>query len=157
VYVCVSVHVHMHVVVKEREGMHARLCCRHCAKLSYIRGYFVVQCGAVWCSVLQCVAVCCSVLQCAGAQATPNFRMATTSKLPKLLYNTLQHTATHCGAMVWQPRVGSLNNTLQNIATHCNTLQHTATHCNTLQHTADLWSGIDEYAPEFNRSVLQMR
>ena len=24
----------------------------------------VVQCGAVWCSVLQCVAVCCSVLQC---------------------------------------------------------------------------------------------
>ena len=33
------------------------------------------------------------------------------------------------------------HNSLQNIATlcnttHCNTLQHTATHCNTLQHTA---------------------
>ena len=24
----------------------------------------MVQCGAVWCSVLQCVAVCCSVVQC---------------------------------------------------------------------------------------------
>jgi len=37
--------------------------------------------------------------------------------------NTLQQIATHC-------------NTLQHtehIATHCNTLQHTATHCNTLQ------------------------
>jgi len=38
------------------------------------------------------------------------------------VYNTLQHTATHC-------------NTLQHTATHCNTLQHTATHCNTLHLT----------------------
>jgi len=37
------------------------------------------------------------------------------------VYNTLQHTATHC-------------NTLQHTATHCNIPQHTATHCNTLQH-----------------------
>ena len=40
-----------------------------------------------------------------------------------MMYNILQHTATHC-------------NTLQHTATHCNTLQHTATHCNTRQHTA---------------------
>ena len=39
------------------------------------------------------------------------------------IYNTLQHTATHC-------------NTLQHTAPHCTTLQHTATHCTTLQHTA---------------------
>jgi len=31
-----------------------------------------------------------------------------------------------------------LFNTLQHTATHCNTLQHTATHCNTLQHPAIL-------------------
>ena len=38
-----------------------------------------------------------------------------------------------------QPCIGSLHgsgcvyNTLQHTATHCNTLHHTATHCNTLQ------------------------
>jgi len=35
------------------------------------------------------------------------------------VYNTLQHTATHC-------------NTLQHTATHCSTLQHTAIRCNTM-------------------------
>jgi len=40
-----------------------------------------------------------------------------------VLFNTMQHTATHCA-------------TLQCTATHCNTLHYTATHCNTLQYTA---------------------
>jgi len=30
----------------------------------------VLQCGAVWCSVVQCGAVCCSVLQCVAVHVT---------------------------------------------------------------------------------------
>jgi len=51
--------------------------------------------------------------------------------------NTLQHTATHCNTLKTYGSVSdSLThcNTLQHTATHCNALQHTATHCNTLQH-----------------------
>jgi len=39
------------------------------------------------------------------------------------LFNTLQHTVTHC-------------NSLQHTATHCSTVQHSATQCNTVQQTA---------------------
>jgi len=67
------------------------------------------------------------------------------------LFNTLQHTATHCNTLQHadvpytmgikqQKQMGDqalpLFNTLQHTATYYNTLQHTATHCNTLQHTA---------------------
>ena len=55
--------------------------------------------------------------------------------------NTLQHTATHCvrqGRRVEVQRRLSPRDCirvhciiLQHVATHCNTLQHTATHCNT--------------------------
>ena len=83
-----------------------------------------VDCGVLW--VLQCVVVCCSVLQCVAVYLSALTSRAVTAilsspPLGSFMYNTLQHTATHC-------------NTLQHTATHCNTLQHTTTHCNTLHH-----------------------
>jgi len=64
-------------------------------------------------------------------------------------YNTLQHAATHCNTLQYQPHskgqelckwgrevTATYCNTLEYTATHCNTLQHTATHCMTLEHTA---------------------
>ena len=47
--------------------------------------------------------------------------------------NTLQHIATRCNTLL---HAGTHCNTLQQTATRHNTLQHAATHCNTLQHTA---------------------
>jgi len=77
----------------------------------------------------------------------------------KTLWNTLQHSATHCNMWYYQfeltghwhlnlstlsilhplhlfVRMCDMNHSLQYTSTHCNTLQHSATHCNTLQHTA---------------------
>jgi len=48
------------------------------------------------------------------------------------LWNTLQHTATHCSTL---QHTATHCNTRQHTAIHCNTLQYTATHCNTLQYT----------------------
>jgi len=50
-----------------------------------------------------------------------------------LLYNALQHTATHCNA---QQCSATHCYTLQHTATHCNAQQSSATHCYTLHHTA---------------------
>jgi len=50
------------------------------------------------------------------------------------LWNTLQHTATHCTLSVFIS-LGT-SPALQHATAHCNTLQHTATRCNTLQHAA---------------------
>jgi len=54
------------------------------------------------------------------------------------LYNTLQHTATHCNTLKEIANQHSTMDCLElplskHSATHCNKLQHTATHCNTLQ------------------------
>ena len=71
------------------------------------------------------------------------------------MYNTLQHTATHC-------------NTLQHTATHCNTLQHTTTCCNTqklkpaltsvflltIQHTATPYNTLQHTATSCNTRLL---
>ena len=76
----------------------------------------------VRCNVLQCVAECyCATTYCntKSHEHDTTFNVIVTRKM----YNTLQHTATHCTI-------------LHHTATHCNTLQHTATHCSTLQHTA---------------------
>ena len=40
------------------------LCVLQCDAWRMIAQHRVLQCGAVWCSVVRCVAVCCSVLQC---------------------------------------------------------------------------------------------
>jgi len=66
----------------------------------------VLQCVAVWCSVLKCVAVCCSVLQCVAVCCSV---LQCVEHIVSCI-STLQHTAQHT-------------------ATHCNTLQRTATHC----------------------------
>ena len=61
-----------------------------------------------------------------GTQGHFLFRLCNHGPVSLLcLWDTLQHTATHC-------------NTLQHTATHCSTLQHTAAHCNTLQHPETL-------------------
>jgi len=83
---------------------------------------------AVFCSVLQFVAVCCSVLQWFGwrnysdhSDDVPYLIPMMILKIRMILYNTLQHSASHC-------------NTLQHFASHCNTLQHTAAQCSTMHH-----------------------
>ena len=111
----------------------------------------VVQCGAAWCIVLQCGIVCCSVLQCVA--------VCCSVKTPKHIL-CFQHVG--CGAKKWCQKekketkssgthsMGQVNPrdtstvlaeiTLQHAATHCNALQRSATHCNTccntLRHTA---------------------
>jgi len=114
------------------------------------------------------VAVCCSVVQCVAVESSP----ATNACI--LAYvccsaifhcNAPRRTAQHCNTLQhrailhrlsphvrkWERRDSFRGNTLQRIATHCNTglffidcrphvgsdLNHLdATHCNTLQHTA---------------------
>ena len=55
--------------------------------------------------------------------------------------NSLQHIATQCNTLHHTAQLrrvvnGPDENTLQHSATHCNALQRTATHCNALQRTA---------------------
>ena len=91
------------------------------------------------CSAMLCVAVRCCFFQFLAVyiwDGRKKFNVNTTLKAthPAWLancrpmahahiYETLQHTATHC-------------NTLKHIATYCNTMQHFETLCSTLQHTA---------------------
>ena len=80
----------------------------HCNTLQHI---------ATLCKTLQHIATHCNALQKDNiADLRNNAHFSRISILFENLYNTLQHTATHC-------------NTLQHSATHYNTLQHTATHC----------------------------
>jgi len=62
---------------------------------------------------------------CKTVQDECDVRMRITYQDAATHCNTLQHTAAN--------QVARLYNTLQHTATHCNTLQHTATHCNTLE------------------------
>ena len=85
----------------------------------------VVQCGAVWCSVVLCVAV-----SLVTAEHSLNLQISYVILFPPIhcrptatQCKTLQHSATHCS-------------TQQHTTTHCNTQQRTTTRCNTLQHTA---------------------
>jgi len=71
----------------------------------------VLQCAAVYCSMVQYVHTCVCVRDGFSCEGEHLSRIA------------LQHTTTRC-------------NTLQHAATRCNTRQHTAKHCNTLQQTA---------------------
>ena len=124
---------------------------------------FLLQCVAVFWSVLQCVPFCCSVLQLARAQRLRADRAAAAKHFPQV--SALKCVAVCCSCSVlqcvacvavccsrsyfWSCRqivllsqlwfeCNTLLIWLQHTATHCNTLQHTATHCNTLQHTATL-------------------
>jgi len=91
--------------------------------------------------------------------------------------NTLQHTATHCNTLqhtaTYQKRGRSrgwaagcvarcsptmrgtapactyVNDTLQHIATHCNTLQHTTAHYTTLQHAATQCHKLQHTASQY--------
>jgi len=73
----------------------------------------VLQCGAVWCSVVQFVVVCCSVLQCGSIQTLISI---TTCIFGPSNRGALQHT--------------NNRGTLQHTATS-GTLQHTATSVDT--------------------------
>jgi len=88
----------------------------------------VLQCVAVCCGVLQCVAVCCSVLQCVAL-------CCSVLQCVAVCCSVMQHLCIHAPLSFGERHFDGLGKTLQPAA-HCNTLQHTATHCNTLQHTA---------------------
>ena len=67
--------------------------------------------------------------------------------------HTHTYTQTHTHA---HARIQVLTNTpnwLQHTATHCNALQHTATRCITLHHTATYYTGHDQHAWLFPRSM----
>jgi len=86
-------------------------------------GWGVLQCGAVWCSVLLCAYI---------------FGVNTTMYLLCMRIYIHTHPG-RIGDKAWCPtsqQIATHCNTLHRSGTHCNTLQHTATHCNTLQHTA---------------------
>jgi len=69
------------------------------------------------------------------------------------LWNTQEHTATHCKTLATQWRYCATRSNdmyplsaLRHAATHCDTRRHTATHCNTLQHTATRCSTLQHTA-----------
>ena len=141
-------------------AQHGATCCTalQCVALPLpVRSGSVLQCVAVWFSVLQCLplplkpplpilkhtethpATPCNTLQ---HPATP----CNTLQHPAAYCNTLQHTETHCNTVRDSPRClatcvrGMLRtctrlvaHTLQHTATHCNPLQHTTTHCNAVR------------------------
>jgi len=89
----------------------------------------------------------CSMLQ----HTATHYNNCNALKHTVTLYNTLQHTATHCNTLLrvmlekWsgQVRIGMRKMDgfrtfvrMQHTVTHCNTLQYTEAHCNTLKHTA---------------------
>ena len=101
------------------------------------------MCCSVFCSVVQCGAVCCSVLclQAVWLQLTVTVcyivlqcvlhRVALccnvlTHYQTEIHCNTMQRIATHCNTPVHPDKA------LWRRQRDCNTLQHTATHCNTL-------------------------
>ena len=81
----------------------------------------MLQCVAVYCSVLRRVAVCCSVLQrvvveeCVMMSSFHDASFSSSRVCVYVLQYVFEYTATHC-------------NTLQHAVTRCNTLQHTVTH-----------------------------
>ena len=86
-------------------------CVLQCVSTRKVRLALVFVCDAVCCSVLQCDAGCCRVLQRGAASCsvcgTLETKLTTHEEHPS---DTLQHLATYCN-------------------THYSTLQHTATHC----------------------------
>jgi len=99
---------------------------------------------AVRCSVLQCVAVCYSAVQCVAVRLgllTVRWKIDTSVFPPGSLWaerNTLQHIATHCNTLLHEQSayVVTTHGMYPQLMCSCNTLQHTATDCNTLQQTA---------------------
>ena len=87
------------------------------------------------CSVLQCVAACCSVLQCAAAPVCSRL----TPPPSHVCCNTLQCASVWCSVLQCVvPCVAVRFSALQSVVARlhrdtlqCNTLQHIATHCNT--------------------------
>ena len=81
----------------------------------------VLQCVAVCCSALQCVAVCCSVsglktpqpeTECTKERSIHTHRRSTQD------CNTLQHTATHCNAVLQCVAVCCRHSNLTSVAIH---------------------------------------
>ena len=76
----------------------------------------MLQCGAVWCSVLQCVALCCSVLQCDGVGSHSHHGAGVVQGKGSVL----QCVAVGCGG-------------LRCVAVCCSVLQCVAVCCSVLQ------------------------
>ena len=117
----------------------------------------MVQCGAVYRSVLQCVAVwysvlrcvpenievlCCHLLQCAAVccRLQPAMQCVAAPVHTCTLLVWRKRTSTDLrkhfpkSVEVLYPQTRGVH-VCTGAATHCTTLQHTATHCNPLQHT----------------------
>ena len=116
----------------------------------------VLQCGAVFCSVLQRVAVRCSVLfnlifhvfvyVCRCEAAGEPIRTEA------IALEVSDEDALGALGPPYHKHVHPLNADWPQVipATHCNTMQHIATHCNTLQHTAFPWHTRQRIATHCN-------
>jgi len=131
-----------------KEGTVAAIAMRHWV------GKLMLQCGAVWCSVVQCSAVCCSVLQCVATccsvlqcvevrytvvQCRWVIGLANTYVAPltrQTRCSMLQCVATHMSSLCLAKQVAVCCSVLQCDATHMSSLylaKHVPVCCSVLQ------------------------